>query len=71
MAFRFHPDGLLILVVVCDDDACGRYVIPNQLHVHGVRSAAEEPFAFAKNYRADEQLKAVEEIRFQQERIEG
>ena len=46
---------LALLLVSRYDDACRRYVIPNQLHVHGVRGAAEELFAFSKNYRNDEQ----------------
>src|SRR5262249_27737431 len=56
MAFRFHLDcGLCFGLVGRHDHACRTYVIPNQLHVHGVRGAAEELFAFSKNYRTGEQ----------------
>ena len=55
MAFRFHPDcGLPFVLVGRHDNACRRYVIANQLHVHGVRGAAEEFLAFSKNYRTGE-----------------
>jgi hypothetical protein len=53
---RGHPDcGLPFVLVGRNDDTCRRYVIPNQLHVHWVRDAAEELFAFSKNYRTGEQ----------------
>jgi hypothetical protein len=49
MAFRFHPDcGLAFVFVGRDDDACRRYVIPNQLHVYGARGAAEEFLAYGE-----------------------
>jgi hypothetical protein len=52
---RRYTTELSVVLVGRYDDACRRYVIPNQLHVHGVRGAAEELFAFSKNYRTRQQ----------------
>ena len=52
---RDFGDALPFVLVGGHDDTCRRYVIPNQLQVDGVRGAAEEFFAFSKNYRTGEQ----------------
>lgn len=52
---KAYGQSLPFVLVGRHDDASRRCVIPNQLHIHGVRGAAKELFAFSKNYRTGEQ----------------